>query len=82
MKEQHHLVLYLKVFKYYHPLIYFCNLYSHRHVYSAMKSVTFPWETILTSLSAVIKASDVDTLQVHSVEKKQTTCICKNARDL
>lgn len=41
------------------------------HVYSAMKSVTFPEETILTSLSGVIKASDAGTLQVYSVKKKK-----------
>lgn len=73
MKEQHHLVLYLKVFKYHHPLIYFRNLNSHMHVYSAIKSVTLPQETILTSLSGVIKASDVDALQGYTVKKKIKT---------
>lgn len=70
MKEQHHLVLYLKVLKYHHPLIYFCNLNSHMCVYSAIKSVTLPQETILASLSGVIKASKVDALQGYAVEKK------------
>lgn len=38
-------------------------------VYSAIKSVTLPQETILTSLSGVIKASDVDALQVYTAKK-------------
>lgn len=50
-------------------------------VYSAIKSVTLPQETILTSLSGVIKASDVDALQVYTAKKKPT-CTCKNGRDL
>lgn len=40
-------------------------------VYSAIKSVTLPQETILTSLSGVIKASDVDALQGYTVRKKK-----------
>lgn len=40
-------------------------------VYSAIKSVTLPQETILTSLSGVIKASDVDALQVYTAKKNQ-----------
>lgn len=52
-------------------------------VYSAIKSVTLPQETILTSLSGVIKASDVDALQVYTAKKNnETTCTCKNGRDL
>lgn len=56
------------------------------HVYSAIKSVTLPQETILTSLSGVIKASDVDALQGYTVKKKnqnqlahaRTAEICNN----
>lgn len=44
-------------------------------VCSAIKSVTLPQETILTSLSGVIKASDVDALQGYTVEKKKSTKI-------
>lgn len=56
-------------------------------VYSAIKSVTLPQETILTSLSGAIKASDADALQGYTVKKKRkkktkTTCTCKNGRDL
>lgn len=40
-------------------------------VYSAIKSVTLPQETILTSLSGVIKASDVDALQVYTAKKNR-----------
>lgn len=54
------------------------------YVYSAIKSVTLPQETILTSLSGVIKASDVDALQGYTVKKKKSkpTCTCKNGRGL